>query len=308
METSPSNTYSKGDNILSKEERKNEDDIRIRKFNNWCKTLLLDGYAIEGDSLIDLGCGKCGDLQKWNSCKLKDVVGIDNQKVLLEEAERRYEELISPSFSFHTCVSDCFGSFHAQVFKSMYDVCTCLFALQYAFESETKLDNFFSNVGFYLKPSTGKLLLIVPDSNVIVKKIREHYKRHRNSLLKTEFYTIEFSSLVEEFCISSPPPPPLQQLKSYGNRYTFSFGKAVQEVDEYLVCEDALIKVANKYGFTLSGAENLTHFYDQQKETEKGKFLWSRMMQRNMDSGGDITSSEWDACYLYKMFVFEISK
>jgi hypothetical protein len=50
----------------------------LKNFHNlYVKKLLISGAAKHGDTLIDLACGKAGDLPKWIAAKLSFVFGID---------------------------------------------------------------------------------------------------------------------------------------------------------------------------------------------------------------------------------------
>jgi hypothetical protein len=57
----------------------------LKNFHNlYVKKLLISGAAKQGDTLIDLACGKAGDLPKWIAAKLSFVFGIDYSKDNLE--------------------------------------------------------------------------------------------------------------------------------------------------------------------------------------------------------------------------------
>lgn len=50
----------------------------LKNFHNlYVKKLLISGAAKQGDTLIDLACGKAGDLPKWIAAKLSFVFGVD---------------------------------------------------------------------------------------------------------------------------------------------------------------------------------------------------------------------------------------
>ncbi len=57
----------------------------LKNFHNlYVKKLLINGTAKQGDTLIDLACGKAGDLPKWIAAKLSFVFGIDFSEDNLE--------------------------------------------------------------------------------------------------------------------------------------------------------------------------------------------------------------------------------
>lgn len=58
---------------------------RLRQFHNmFVKKTLIACVSKEGDTLIDYGCGKGGDIPKWTSQKLSFVLGIDYSKDNIE--------------------------------------------------------------------------------------------------------------------------------------------------------------------------------------------------------------------------------
>lgn len=55
--------------------------IGLRKFNNWIKSVLIGKFAYRphhgpGANVLDLGCGKGGDLMKWKQAKIGRMVGL----------------------------------------------------------------------------------------------------------------------------------------------------------------------------------------------------------------------------------------
>ncbi|GKG03951.1 mRNA cap guanine-N7 methyltransferase 1, partial [Tanacetum coccineum] len=59
------------------EEREASPIIHLKKLNNWIKSVLIQLYAKRGDSVLDLACGKGGDLIKWDKAHIGYYVGID---------------------------------------------------------------------------------------------------------------------------------------------------------------------------------------------------------------------------------------
>nr|XP_033508773.1 mRNA cap guanine-N7 methyltransferase-like isoform X2 [Nicotiana tomentosiformis] len=58
-------------------EREASPIIHLRKLNNWINNVLIQLYAKRGDAVLDLPCGKGGDLIKWDKAKIVYYVGID---------------------------------------------------------------------------------------------------------------------------------------------------------------------------------------------------------------------------------------
>ena len=72
--------------------------IIFRSFNNWTKSMLINEYmdkirraeGFRGQvSVLDLGCGKGGDLTKWHKAKVDHVVGVDIAATSIEQCKDR---------------------------------------------------------------------------------------------------------------------------------------------------------------------------------------------------------------------------
>lgn len=55
--------------------------IGLKKFNNWIKSVLIGKFAwrlkgAPGAKVLDIGCGKGGDLNKWKQAQIRLYVGL----------------------------------------------------------------------------------------------------------------------------------------------------------------------------------------------------------------------------------------
>ena len=65
--------------------------FHMRALNNWVKSILINEYSRrDGDCVLDLACGKGGDLMKWTKRNLALYVGVDIAQKSLEDAVERY--------------------------------------------------------------------------------------------------------------------------------------------------------------------------------------------------------------------------
>ena len=72
----------------------------MRNFNNWIKSMLIQEYVTKlqsggtsGLKVLDLGCGKGGDLLKWSKSRTDHVVGLDIAETSIQQAKERYEKM-----------------------------------------------------------------------------------------------------------------------------------------------------------------------------------------------------------------------
>ena len=178
--------------------RKTDSKIKgLRSFNNWVKSCLIRKFTPQqhGASVLDMGCGKGGDLQKWKSQRISHYVGLDVADVSINQAWERYRGMSRHGggrfkASFH--VFDCFGKSIKEVDQVRevgfdpqldprwtnggFDVVSMMFCMHYAFENEAKARVMLSNVVGALKKG-GTFIGVIPNSDAIAEKIGDHYRK-----------------------------------------------------------------------------------------------------------------------------------
>lgn len=133
----------------------------LRRFHNHVKRELLHCFTSPGTSLLDLCCGRGGDIGKWHAAKLKSVLAVDFAHNEIEEAKVRLawhksNQMDSkcarefPRVDF-SVVPDLSTHIWLGVGYDCHDVVSCMFALQYFCGSEQALRNFLTNVVIHLK-------------------------------------------------------------------------------------------------------------------------------------------------------------
>ncbi|KAL4887015.1 mRNA capping enzyme-domain-containing protein [Aspergillus karnatakaensis] len=220
-----------------REWRKTESKIKgLRTFNNWVKSTLIQKFSPDEEFssrsqdtkdwangappppsddkrllVIDLGCGKGGDLGKWQLAPqpIDLYVGLDPADISITQARERYSSMRSgrgprqrrgPLFHAEFAPKDCFGEWlgdvpivqqvgidanvgpGGSVMSSRwggggFDVVASMFTIHYAFESEEKTRQMLRNVAGCLKKG-GRFLGVCPNSDVISGQVAKfHTKR-----------------------------------------------------------------------------------------------------------------------------------
>lgn len=68
--------YNARPNLLP-QERVRSQIIHLRDFNNWIKSVLIREFVAQRNlKVLDLACGKGGDLYKWDKASVSHVTGI----------------------------------------------------------------------------------------------------------------------------------------------------------------------------------------------------------------------------------------
>lgn len=242
-----------------KEWRRTESKIKgLRSFNNWIKSTLIQKFSPDEEFIarvhdskdwaedaapppveekrllvLDLGCGKGGDLGKWQQApQTVDLyVGLDPAEISVDQARDRYNSMRSsrgrgrrsnsPLFYAEFHPKDCFGEWAGEIpiiqqvgidpsvgpGGSMmsarwggggFDVVSSMFTIHYAFENEEKTRQMLSNVAGSLKKG-GRFIGVCPNSDAISARVEEfHKKRKARESAKAENHEIPEDGEVEE--------------------------------------------------------------------------------------------------------------
>ncbi len=206
--------------------RKNESKIKgLRSFNNWIKSCIIQKFSPEeapqveelgwGEeakapaerkplAVLDIGCGKGGDLGKWQLAPqtVGLYVGLDPADQSIAQARDRYVGMRrgrKPIFDGRFHVKDCFGEWIGDVpivrevgidpnvgqggpskwSAGGFDVVTMMFSMHYAFESEQKARTMLRNVAGSLKKG-GRFIGVVPNSDAIAEQVVKWCKENKD--------------------------------------------------------------------------------------------------------------------------------
>ena len=304
-----------------KEGRKASRIIFLRSFNNWVKASLINKYCHllgQNLSVLELCCGKGGDLDKYFINKIKLFVGADISGELLENAKSRLEKIKNEKYS-HNFETKCIfikedlsspqNKFLEKFDKKYYfDLVSCQFALHYHFENEQRLNAFLVNVSSKLCEG-GYFIGTIIEDNVIVKRLRNRKKISNNKYLNekltfgNDFYSVKFSQ--KKFDKKNGP---------YGIKYGFYLEDSIDNrdeegnikyVEEYLIVFKEFIEVCKKYGLYLVEKKNFTNFYRDYIKEEIYKKLSAKMLK---DVNTINMTQQWEIIQLYMVFVFRKGK
>lgn len=245
--------------------------VYMRNFNNWLKSQLIAEYLARineqkrvGDPMrvLDLCCGKGGDLLKWEKANITHLICTDIAEVSVDQCKKRYEEMQSRadktkfankfSAEFFACDATLVRLRERYMDKSLkLNLVSCQFAFHYSFESLTQAECMVRNAAECLQPG-GYFIATIPDANEIMRRLRESPNARS---FGNELYKIEFT------CDTDPPP-------LFGAKYQFHL-EGVVDCPEFLVHFPTLVKLCRKHGLKL---DRKTTFADYYKESlEKGK-------------------------------------
>lgn len=140
----------------------------LQRFHNTAKRALLHIFAQDAPRLLDLACGRGGDINKWCACNVATVTGLDLSGKSVQEAHRRFQATGSAR-DYQFAQFDLGNEWHG---SAPYDVVTCMFAVHYFFSSERDAHRLLSTVAHNLKLG-GIFVGIVPDGRRVNECIKD---------------------------------------------------------------------------------------------------------------------------------------
>jgi len=155
--------------VQTKQERAQGPLYELKKYHNSVKRVMITTYARSAPRLLDLACGRGGDLHKWQSARIGFVRGLDLSPEEIAEARRRSSDArVACKFtSIDTLTSEVWID-DTGVF--LYDCVSCFFALHYFCGDERALHMLLTTVDMNLKPG-GYFFGCVPDKHRILDRL-----------------------------------------------------------------------------------------------------------------------------------------
>lgn len=312
-------------------ERYNSPIFHLRNFNNWVKSVLIQEFTDkirEKDygrplRILDICCGKGGDLSKWQKVRPEHAIFADIAEVSVQQCETRYEELrrrCGRLFSAEFIATDCTKDTLRDKYKDpsiSFDIVSCQFGLHYSFESLLQARRMLTNISECLKPG-GYFFGTIPNANEIVSRAQ-----------KTQDYA--FGNRIYNIKLLFDPKDgyPL-----FGAKYDFHL-EGVVDCPEFLVNFELFKKLASEYGLELVYKAGFDHFYKdhwenhkqlfqrimcfetypapngktlmgEESEYEHAKKYWdSKEYKADQNCIGTMSICEWEVATIYMAFAFK---
>lgn len=322
------------------DERFNSPIFYMRNFNNWIKSMLINEYLgkVRDDKtlgapfrVLDLCCGKGGDLLKWRKGSITHLICADIASVSVEQCENRYNDMKKkspyergvPIFTAEFIAADCTKVRLREKYKDAsveLDLVSCQFGFHYSFESISQAECMIRNVAECLRPG-GYFIGTIPDAYDIVTRCKKsNSNSFGNDIFKVQ---LQFNPDTEGY--------PL-----FGAKYDFHL-EGVVDCPEFLVHFPLFVKLAAKHGLKLIHKERFEEYFGTMRDS--GKSLFGRMkcfetyppqagtnlmsakaedyghVEKFLEASGKgkdkhfrvgtMTKSEWEASSIYLVFAFK---
>lgn len=275
---------------ISIKNRKHSQIINIRIMNNFIKSLLIHKYSVNNATILDLGCGRGGDMKKHFVNKPKLYFGIDISDKSIEEARARYDATLHKKAKYNeieeltnnVCfeVKDAYNKTFDLEMK--FDVISCQFSLHYAFASKEVFETSIKNITNHLADG-GLFYATIPNKEVIMRR----YKKYGNGF-GNEYYKINFKQEYHDI---------VEKDTKFGIEYFFELKEAIDNCVEYLVDYKVLVDAFRKHNYEFVEFKDFVSFFNKNYKQHEELFLMQMKKRLNEE--------ELKVVELYSVIVFK---
>ncbi|EAY11213.1 mRNA capping enzyme, large subunit family protein [Trichomonas vaginalis G3] len=296
------NTVADGYNLTkttSLKERAESSTFHLREFNNWVKSWLILKYCPQQNAnILDLACGKGGDIPKYKLKNPAFIAFADISDESVKECYRKYKPL-SDKIKAQFIIGDSFNcNLKSLLPKITFHYSSCQFALHYAFKSQEMAEKAVANLTDQLLP--GRYISITTvNACRLVRLFRERYDRYPPGDETSDTISNDLYLAKRNFDLKNIPP--------FGAGYIFYLKNAVNSIEEYLVHPKVLIDLFKAKNCELVYNKGFQEFYYEAcNSNPEAKDLYIKLLTKKTKdfSGAAMTYSEWDIIWLYSIFVF----
>ncbi|KAI6028341.1 guanine-N(7)-methyltransferase [Pisolithus orientalis] len=285
--------------------------IGLKNFNNWVKSVLITRFAhpvlatsttksIDGPSggrgkVLDMGCGKGGDLVKWEKARIRELIGVDIADVSIEQARDRWKGMRPPRFTASFAALDCYTeslskAFPPEKLAQPFDVVSMQFCMHYAFETAEKARCMLQNISQWLRKG-GVFLGTIPNADYLLERLDSLPSSATDLSFGNSVYKIRFEDR--------------RSRRLFGHRYYFWLQDAVDDVPEYIVCWDKFVELAAEYALYPIYKEEFHQIFAEHRDEEEFKSLMLRMKVVDANGESAMDEEQWEAANIYIGFAFE---
>lgn len=242
----------------------------LRRFHNSIKRQLYDTYTKNIDNLLEIAAGKGGDLNKWSSNKIKNVVGYDIDNASIEEGIRRVKSNKGYTPKVELNVLD----LSRNVIKPSvpFDVVSAMFCFHYFFESKETFNTILSSIKSNLK-SGGIFMGTMFDGESLLGLLGDESVFELSDQGEVRF-RLEFFN---------------RNKSAFGNKVAVFMKDTVLDspMNEYIVNFDSFVELMKENGFELIETKMFNEFnsntYKLNNVSKKVSFLNRTFVFRKLD-------------------------
>lgn len=234
----------------------------MRNFHNYIKRDLITKYAKNEEKLIDMCCGKGGDMHKWINSNIKYVIGYDINKEYIEEAKIRYSKINKKDTDIKIIYKNI--DLRKQVIDNEYgkvNIITCNFAMHYFFKNENTFNTFIKSIINNLK-NNGYFIGTIFDGLSILNKLDNKNYYNYNDFFKIDKINIGNTLLGNKIKVFLKD----SIIDNISNEYLIPFGLFIVEMEKhgFILIDSKMFEVLEKdYKYKLEDYEKEFSFLNR---------------------------------------------
>lgn len=280
-------------NRLSREtkfQRQTDILLPVRCIHNWVKAHLIGQSCPDKAHVIDICCGKGGDLFKYSHHAIATYTGFDVAASALEVAKSRAASVPFPC----TFTTQDLRAHPIPKPPKLYTFASLQFALHYFWECEAHARCVLTSLAASLAPRS-RVVITVPDAHVLIRLLLSgKVSSQQKVTIWNPMYSIEMERAVLLDAQNGR--------RAYGCPYTFSTGHSVQNCQEYLVFPHHLESLALECGLVLVEQGNFHEVVYRALQAAPHRTL---SQFKTFKIPRQVPPHAWEVSQLYRAFVFQ---
>lgn len=297
----------------------------LRRFNNWVKSMVVhDGQSllrkllptVQRLQILDICCGRGGDLHKWKALKPAFLYMTDASYECVAEAAARYSvgkgmstkiplSKNDPGFPARFAVYDAFdpsSGLRSDLLlinkqrRAQFHLASCQLSMHYGCFSEERMTCFLTTIAQSLCHH-GLFIGTTVDDRQLMQRFRKD-----GPVFGNRHYNVRFPlSTVERLQDAAA-------WNSFGLQYFASVENAVTELPEYVVPWSTFVELSSRLGLHLVHESNFAEYFNLHKDTALGKEMMRSVVGKRNREGADELQLEPDvleAVSIYRVFLLE---
>ena len=280
-------------NQLSREtkfQRQTDILLPVRCVHNWIKAHLIGQSCPAKAHVLDVCCGKGGDIFKYSHHAIASYTGIDVADSALEVAKSRAASVPFPC----TFIAQDLRMQPVKNPTRPYTFASLQFALHYFWECEEHARRVLTSLAASLAPHA-RVVITVPDAYVLIRLLLSGKVSSQQTVnIWNPMYSIE----MERGVLLDAQ----HGRRAYGCPYTFSTGHSVQNCQEYLVFPHHLEALALECGLQLVEQGNFHELVYRALRDAPRRTL---SQFKTFKIPRHVPPHAWEVSQLYRAFVFQ---
>ncbi|KAJ9098690.1 hypothetical protein QFC21_004338 [Naganishia friedmannii] len=286
--------------------RKDSRIIGLRSCNNWIKAVMIQTYVRRrperqwsgrepNGRVLDMGCGKGGDIAKWDNANIEEYVGIDVAEGSIEDFKTRLREMKRRlRYKADLYVLDCFRTSILELprdkLKPGFDNVSMQFCIHYAFEKVQSVRQMLENVAMFLREG-GIYFGTTVSKDKIVAALNEIPPEAEELVISNDLFRMEFTEREHD--------------GPFGHAYNFSLKDAIDDCEEYVVDWGEFTSIAAEYKLKCIYRKDFDEMFAE--HTQNPEFFHMAKRMNVIDEEGDLymDQGQWAAVSMYLGFAFE---